>query len=369
MTLLSDIYDVVPIRRGLRGKAAKNIVRPTIKQFFTSEVFEDITAAQPILMGRTSDLCEGGVIASSHNSPTFNDRTPDKCFDNTLATYWDTYETDTDLCWISYDFGEGNEKTIEQYTIAVYSIGQFAPTDWVFKGSNDNVVWDDLDTKSDYVWTANPQIFTFSNQNAYRYYKLDISKSNTDNRTILTEIQMMENIYSTPGSNAKEFKSVILDFADGYDMTLGTNYGGMGIRSVDFNLQGNTHTITQDNMSAYHSNVFSSYYSWKAFDSTLSKIGTHEPSWLADDYQDTNQRIIVVFDNPLVFDEIVINNFHSFGYNLIEHGVKNTKITATTDVYSDTTYNATVPNSEVLFDGIIPKHSEEDAVDNYSIPL
>lgn len=44
LPLLSDVYEISHVKNNLRGKASQGFIRPTIKQFFTSANFEEITS-------------------------------------------------------------------------------------------------------------------------------------------------------------------------------------------------------------------------------------------------------------------------------------------------------------------------------------
>ena len=55
-----------------------------------------------------------------------------------------------------------------------------APKDWKFYGSDDNVNWQELDSRSDQTgWTTNEErLFDFNNGTAYQYYKFDCTANN-----------------------------------------------------------------------------------------------------------------------------------------------------------------------------------------------
>ena len=85
---------------------------------------------------------------------------------------------------ITYDFGEGNEKRLRAYKM--YYNAQIssdvapntrAPKNWTFSGSNDNANWTVLDVRTDETEWKKPdaRTFSFSNRNAYRYYRLRVS--------------------------------------------------------------------------------------------------------------------------------------------------------------------------------------------------
>ncbi len=154
-------------------------------------------------------------------------------------------------------------------------------------------------------------------------------------------------------------KSVILDMADNWGDSL-----WLGLRSVDFFLAGTLIGITTE-FTAYHtSSEYSLAYGAKfAFDTSRSKIGSDGyKSWYANSPIKTNQRIIVVFNTTTEFDTIVVNNQHASG-GVTSRGVRNVVITSSTDAITDTTYNATVANSTVLFNGEFNEHIASDVED------
>jgi len=155
-------------------------------------------------------------------------------------------------------------------------------------------------------------------------------------------------------------KSVVIDCTDNY----GNTY--MGFRSVEFKLATVLHNITQSNSTSYATTELGTGQAKFAFDTTLSKTGTwSNTSWLTNAIK-INQRLICVFDTPIEFDEIVINNYHSSG-TFTTRGVKNLIITSTPDTYTTTTYGATVTNGTELYNGSILKHVASDTVDDQSI--
>ena len=89
-----------------------------------------------------------------------------------------------------------------------------------------------------------------------------------------------------------------------------------------------------------------------AFDTRLTKKGNADGvQWTTSNFQITNRRLICVFNTPLEFDRIMINNFQRNGANT-DMGVKNVKTTISDDAITDTTYNAAIANSTVLDNSI-----------------
>jgi hypothetical protein len=157
-------------------------------------------------------------------------------------------------------------------------------------------------------------------------------------------------------------KSVIFDFAD--------DWGGssvyMAIRSIEFWFAGSMIPVTSG-FTAYATSQYStSYIPSYAFNTSLTKIGTWaSTTWISGNFSGSSveQRLIIVFDSPITFDKIVINNAHHNG-GYTDEGVKNTVITSSIDAITDTTYNAEITNPTVLFDGVISKHITSDVADD-----
>ncbi|MCP4163635.1 MAG: hypothetical protein GY760_26550 [Deltaproteobacteria bacterium] len=169
--------------------------------------------------------------------------------------------------------------------------------------------------------------------------------------------------FQTTHKKVREFKnvkSVIFDFADNW------GYTTQGVRSIEFYSNGSVITLIKDvDYLSYSTSELSSNYNAKyVFDTNLSKIGAgSDVSWQSAGSVTTNQRMIIVFTNPVDFDKIVINNGHETG-NATTIGVKNTKIHTSIDPISDTTHGAIITNSELIFDGVIAKHPASDTVDD-----
>jgi len=203
MKKLSDLYHISS-RGNIRNEASKGFVRLTLKQTLApyKKGFEEIFHI-PELIGYTVDQCEGGIATADS---IFNDNwLPIQAFDNNdNANGWDS-GMDTLPHWLKYDFGVGNEKRIEKYTIKANASGvnnQLAPRDWIFQGSNDDFNWVDLDTRSGYTYDwGETKEFTFSNENYYRYYRIYVTNTlyvengSSNNEVLIHEMEMMEGIY------------------------------------------------------------------------------------------------------------------------------------------------------------------------------
>lgn len=163
-------------------------------------------------------------------------------------------------------------------------------------------------------------------------------------------------------------KSVIFDIADDY---------GAGsvllIRSIEFKL---ADVLTQiqigvDAVAYATSYLDNSVKPDFAFETSLSKIGSRfNTSWQAHPVPSgsTDQRLIIVFNTPLEFDEIVINNGHSSGV-FTDRGAQNTEIHISDDAITSTVYGESIPNSNQIFDGVLTEHVAADTIDDQSPTL
>ena len=159
-------------------------------------------------------------------------------------------------------------------------------------------------------------------------------------------------------------KSVILDIADNH----GGPYG-LGLRQVDFWSGGAKIILGVSDFMTYATSTFTigSYEPSNAFDTYTSKTGG-SGDWLSAADAPTNQRLICVFDSPVTFDEIRVNNTHYFG-DYTSDGVNNVVITISDDVITDTTYNAAISNSTEIFDGVFDEHVASDVEDEQILTL
>jgi hypothetical protein len=154
-------------------------------------------------------------------------------------------------------------------------------------------------------------------------------------------------------------KSVVFDFAD--DWGGGQVY--MGIRRIEFTLNGAVIPMTTGFV-AYTTTMYSGYLPAHSFTTSLSKIGSWSGAmWVSANGYNANQRLIIVFNTPIEFETIVINNAHHLG-GYTGEGVKNAKITISPDAITSTVYGDTVPNGVLIFDNVFPQHVAGDVVDD-----
>jgi len=162
-------------------------------------------------------------------------------------------------------------------------------------------------------------------------------------------------------------KSVIFDIADNY--LFSSHY--INLRSVEFWLNGSKIAITSG-YTAYATTIAGgTTLPAYLFNTSLSKInGSSGTQWQSEYIPITGQyqRVIVVFDTPLLFDQIVVNNGHYYG-TILEHNAKNVVITTSTDTITSTVYNDTITNATVIFDGVFDQHVAANVEDDQILAL
>jgi len=99
---------------------------------------------------------------------TYLNNTPDRAFDGNPATSWIGYPNS----WIIMDYGPGVSHVINQYNM-VPSLG--GPNTVHIDASTDNIYWTNLYTQSNIQWIGENQIFSFTNNRSYEFYRLWIS--------------------------------------------------------------------------------------------------------------------------------------------------------------------------------------------------
>lgn len=170
----------------------------------------------------SGDLCQGGT-ATANGWRSADIYLPAWAFDDSVGSCWYFYVGGNEVgakylpAWIKYDFGLNNGKIIKQYTIQSlkvgYSVG-YEPKSWTFKGSNNNVDWNILDTQTDVSWpgdSINKKTFEITNFVTYQYYQLYISAICHGNELHISEIEMMDGP-ATIVTKAVDTKTVFDDF-------------------------------------------------------------------------------------------------------------------------------------------------------------
>lgn len=160
-------------------------------------------------------------------------------------------------------------------------------------------------------------------------------------------------------------KSIIFDIADNWG-----DSGWVGIRSIEFKLSGSLISISESDITCYATTFTnSSFRPALAFMTSLTKTGSNvNTCWMSLYPNKNNQRLICVFDSEITFDSIVINNHHSFG-SATNRGAKNVKIHISDDTITDTTYDADISSSALIYDGVFDEHVSSDVSDDQILSL
>lgn len=122
----------------------------------------------------TSNTAPSGVASASSENSTSNQAW--KAMDNNKDTFW--ISVGAGSAWIQYKFSSGI--VVNKYNIdnSGASAGP-TPNSWSFLGSNDGTNWTILDTQTDQAnWSSSlNRSYSFPNQAAYLYYRLNIISS------------------------------------------------------------------------------------------------------------------------------------------------------------------------------------------------
>lgn len=109
------------------------------------------------------------------------------------TSYW----ASTNLpAWVKCDFGTTIQKQVSRYEITARTTYQNqAPKTWTFEGSNDDVNWTVLDTRSTQPnWGDNEtRSYNITTPGMYKYYRLNVSLTVDGTLTGLSEITLYEN--------------------------------------------------------------------------------------------------------------------------------------------------------------------------------
>ena len=121
-----------------------------------------------------------------------------QAFDHILSLRWGSgSET---FWWLKQDYGSGTTHVITNYSIFMNAAEGYAPKAWVLQGSNDDSSWSNLDTRSAQTsWTAGAwRNYSLSNSVAYRYYRLNITESNTAPYIVIYEWNLLNFVPDAP---------------------------------------------------------------------------------------------------------------------------------------------------------------------------
>ena len=100
---------------------------------------------------------------------------------------------------VDYDFGEGNEKTINMYKMYCgpwgnASTAKRGPKTWTFAGSNDKETWTTLDSRNSVTWATDQETksYTFNNSTAYRYYRITVTAATATDYLEIVQLEYFD---------------------------------------------------------------------------------------------------------------------------------------------------------------------------------
>lgn len=132
------------------------------------------------------------VVSSSDTYPGFD---AFKAFDGQFDIYHNSLGNTGEAYWLKLDIGSGNAKKLFGYCVQVdnYPEPNRAPKNWTMEGSNDDSVWDTLDTRINQTsWGSGETRFYVCDTYAteYRYLRLNITANNGDSYTQVAELYL-----------------------------------------------------------------------------------------------------------------------------------------------------------------------------------
>lgn len=157
------------------------------------ETYGDATSESGLVYSASECLfCPGEDWYAAHKA--FDDNT------GTSASGWYTPWTGSPQ-WVQVDFGEGNEKTIRHYGLmgATFSAA-YSARSWQVVASHNGTDWDTMHEVFDgslaYVmWGGEPfSRFSFSNETAYRFWRVRVTANMGGVEMGIVEIELMENL-------------------------------------------------------------------------------------------------------------------------------------------------------------------------------
>jgi mannosidase alpha-like ER degradation enhancer 2 len=151
----------------------------------------------------------GGSAAAQYNDMS----SASALIDNSFGT---AYTTANASAWVQYKTEKPYTYNVTGYALAAADgLASNNPKDWVFKGSNDNLTWTNLDERTGQSLPAAPGLlkFEFPNGKKFRYYRLDISANNGGSALSIGELR----IYGAKGDSVNYPNA---DFSSSYSTIL-----------------------------------------------------------------------------------------------------------------------------------------------------
>lgn len=159
------------------------------------EVTGETTPASDFMPAMTSNTAPAPYVLSG--SPTFDGYPLYKSFNDDAVTTHDSglFVYNITAPWfVQIDLGSGNEKIVDKFEWWPLQQTTYAenisPKAYTFKGSNDGSSWTTLKSVLGNKILMAGQTVTFTNTTAYRYYRWDITESNTATQLGIGEIRL-----------------------------------------------------------------------------------------------------------------------------------------------------------------------------------
>ena len=260
-----------------------------------------------------SDLCTGGTAsASSEYSGTYS---ADKACDDNATTYWASGNgLGHNQTW-QYDLGDGNAKTIAKLT--VQNVGDYGINAFMFSGSNNGSSWTEL-YSGNASNNEDVQEFAFSNQTAYRYYKIYETSGYNGGFCAIREIQFLaislqcysESTIKTQGSYS--LKGIAT--TDAVDKTLTRTIGSpidlTGVDTLRFDIR-SSRTGSNIKIGIHDSGGTTSEKTHSVSSANTWELCVWDISAVADANKDAIDSIIVTIANADSANTFYIDNFLS----------------------------------------------------------
>ncbi len=153
---------------------------------------QNVNGNRGVLAGDVTNLVDVDSIEGS--SDFVEHESKPNLFDYDTQTKWlnDTGASEANPDWISFALSEATVIRTYLITSANDEEGR-DPMDWTFYGSADGEEWVPLDsqTNQDFAERKESNIYTFANETAYQYYRLDITRNAAGgSMTQLSELQL-----------------------------------------------------------------------------------------------------------------------------------------------------------------------------------
>ncbi|MGV8972723.1 MAG: discoidin domain-containing protein [Rhodoglobus sp.] len=142
--------------------------------------------------------------------------------DGSTGTRW-AGATGTVPEWLSVEVPVGNAP-VTAYTLTGYAPEiAGAPKNWTLAGSNDASAWTTLDTQNNIIFSGStPQTFSFTNAVSYRYYRLNVTATQSPDYVRLSEFSLNTAPWNLPTG---ELWAVIRSTNSGEPWTFGGSGG------------------------------------------------------------------------------------------------------------------------------------------------